>query len=172
MASLSVQLHATLEELGQFAASWLEDNPVHAVAIEYRPFALRVVTGASIRDEIRNPRVRRIAFTEGPTDCTASGNNEFLDRNDGSLVLDIGREGPIGLSGSGLSTTVLTPAWRRISKSLKTLTAAGLVGTHDQSGATGDYRHLRYTPGARDLSEAGVPLRPFEQSPVSLRPAE
>lgn len=170
MASLSIQFYATLDEVAAFARGWLGMETLHAVAVEYRPFTVSPTTRDSVEAHVRREGVRRLVFAEGPIDCTVQGNNELLDKNQGALILDIGRFGTSGLNESRVSVTKVTEAWRKIATDLKQQTSAGMVGVNERTGATGKYRALRYTQGAAILEESGTPLRPFEQSPVRLRP--
>ena len=170
MASLSIQFYATPDEVAAFARGWLTIETVHAVAVEYQPFTVSPTTRGEVEAHAQREGVRRLVFAEGPIDCSVQGNNELLDKNVGALILDMGRLGPRGLQESRLSASKVTPAWRTIATELKQHTSAGMDGTNERSGATAKYRALRYTQGAAVLAESGTALRPFEQSPVRLRP--
>lgn len=170
MTSLSIQFYATLDEVAAFARRWLGVETIHAVAVEYRPFTVSPTTRDEVEVHVRREGVRRLVFAEGPIDCSVHGNNELLDKNEGALILDIGRPGPSGLDESRVSATKVTVAWRKIAADLKQHTSAGMVGVNERTGATAKYGALRYTQGAAALEESGTPLRPFEQSPVRLRP--
>lgn len=65
-----------------------------------------------------------------------------------------------------LSTMTSTPTWKKMFASLKKITSAGAIGVHDETGATAKYAAHRFTPGAKSLQDAGVPMRPFAQSAV------
>lgn len=172
MSSLSIQFYATADDLSDFARRWMESQALHTAAVEYHPFSVSLIAHKDADAVMRCERVRRLIFTQRPIDYLASGNNQLLDKNEGALVLDIGRTGPLGLTESRLSTTNLTAAWRKIASDLKDNTKAGMVGANERSGATAKYRSLRYTHGAAKMAESGTPLRPFEQSPVRLRPGQ
>lgn len=146
------------------------DEGLFAAAIEYHPFVVVPVEPENAGVSLRNEHVRRLLFSERAVDCAASGNNQLLDKNEGSLLLDIGRVGARGMTESRLSTTNATARWRRIAADLKRGTRAGMIGTNERSGASAKCRSYRYTPSAADMEEAGTPLRPFEQSPNLLRP--
>lgn len=172
MASFSTQFHATIEELADFVEIWLSDHAIRAAAVDYQPFTASPVKKDGIRIALlRDPAISRLVFSEREIDCGASGNNELLEKNQGALVLDIGRLGPRGLTESRLSTMAATETWAKILAHLKKQTRAGVIGVHEQSGASGRYRSQRYTPGAKALFEAGTALRQFAQSPVLLQPA-
>jgi len=170
MSSTSIQFFATVEELVTFVCRWLVDEDIFAAAVEYQPFSATPIAPENAEECLRNEQVRRLVFSEQLVDCAASGNNELLDRNNGSLLLDIGRIGLNGMSESCISTTNLTPCWRRIIADVKRSTTAGMVGTNEQSGGAAKYRALRYTKSAAYLAETGTVLRPFAKSPVVLRP--
>jgi hypothetical protein len=170
MASLSTQFHATTEELVALVEAWMTDHAVCAAAVVYQPFNASPVTKDGLRSALLREPVSRLVFSEREIDCSASGNNDLLDKNQGALVLDIGRLGPRGLTESCLSTLVATDTWKRMFANLKKQTKAGVIGVHEQSGARGHYRNHRYTRGAKELFEKGTALRQFEQSPVTFQP--
>jgi hypothetical protein len=95
---------------------------------------------------------------------------DLIDKNEGALVLDIGRLGPRGLTESRLSTMAAAATWKKILAHLKKHTKAGVIGVHEQSGASGRYSSQRYTAGAKALFEAGIALRQFTQSAVIFQP--
>lgn len=170
MSSLSIQFFATTDEVASFARKWLEGGALHAAVVEYHPFSVLPITLEDVEEHVRRERVRRLVLAERPVDCSAQGNNQLLDKNEGALVLDIGRTSAFGMTESRISTINSTRAWRLVASDLKRSTTAGMVGANEQSGATAKYRTLRYTQGAAKLEESGTPMRPFEKSPVRLRP--
>jgi hypothetical protein len=170
MSSFAIQFYATLDEIAAFARRWLESKSLHAVAVEYSPFTVSPTVREDVEAHVRRDGVQRLVIAEGPLDCSVQGNNELLDKNEGALILDIGRSGPAGLLESCVSTTKVTQAWRKIAADLKQHTSAGMVGVNERTGATARYGAFRYTQGAARLEKSGTPLRPFEQSPVRLCP--
>jgi hypothetical protein len=171
MASFSTQFHATIEELATFGELWLADHAICAAVVVYQPFTASPVTKDDVRIALlRNLTVSRLLFSEREIECAASGNNELLGKNEGALVLDIGRLGPRGLSESRLSTMAATETWKKILARLKKQTRAGVIGIHEQSGARGRYSSQRYTAGAKALFETGIALRQFAQSPIIFQP--
>lgn len=169
MASLSIQFHATLDELVNLVETWMTDHSIHATAVEYRPYAATPMTKTDVRTTMMRQQVRRLMFTEKPPDCGVSGNIELLDKNIGALLLEIGRLGPRGLDECRLSTMQATATWKKIAGHLKRQTKSGVVGINENTGASGYYRNHRYTIGAKALSSNGIVMRPFAQSPVVLR---
>ncbi|AKT42726.1 hypothetical protein [Chondromyces crocatus] len=169
MSSISIQFYAMPDENNDFVRRWMESEGLHAAAIEYHPFAVLPIAREAADEGVQCEGGRRLVFAERPIDCSASSNTQLLDKNEGVLVLDIGRLGPFGLTESHLKTSQSTARWRKIAADIKKNTEAGMVGVNEQSGATAEYRSLRYTNGAATLAASGTPLRPFEQSPVRLR---
>jgi hypothetical protein len=170
MSSLSIQFYATADDLAKFVRRWMESEAVYSAAVEYHPFSVLPIGPKDADAIMRCERFQRLIFTKQPIDYLAWGNNPLLENNEGALVLDIGRTGPLGLTESCLSTMNVTATWRKIASDLKANTKAGMIGTHERNGATAKYRSMRYTRAAAKMEESGTPLRPFEQSPVRLRP--
>ncbi|MEZ4300426.1 MAG: hypothetical protein R3B70_36110 [Polyangiaceae bacterium] len=171
MASFSIELHATVDELISFVKRWMSHPHVFAATVQYHPFEVSLLGVNEVEVALHREGVRRILFSEQAIDCTAEGNNQLLDKNPGALVLDVGRVVPEGMNESRLSTTCASATWRRIANDLKRSTRAGVIGTHEGSGASAVYRNHRYTGGAADAASNGVVWRSFAQSPVILRPA-
>ena len=170
MATLNVQFHATVDELVEFTGVVLVDPSVEALAVRYNPFEATRMSCDDASVTLLDPRVRRIVFTRGRSNAIGTGNLELLDANPGALVLDVGREGPTGVSESRLSASVGRAAWKRELEELNRRTVAGAIGVHEKTGATAEYRTHRLSPGAVALSTSGVALRPFSSSPVVYRP--
>lgn len=172
MASLIVQFHATIDELAQFTSALLADSAIEALAVRYRPFEVTTVSREDAKVILFDPRVLRLIFTRGPGNPTSTGNLDLLDANPGALVLDVGREGATGMSESCLKASVGRAVWKRALAELNRLTTAGVVGVHEETGASAVYRAHRLSPGAVKLSTSGVALRPFPASAVVLRPLQ
>lgn len=170
MASISIQFYAMPDELAALARTWIERDSLHAAAVKYRPFLAQPLLATQAVESVLEESVGRLILAERPIDCSAGGNLELLDKNEGVLVLDIGRVSSAGLTESRVSATTATPAWRRVAASVRKNTVAGMVGENERSGATATYRSFRYTPGAARLVRSGTPLRQFANSPVRLRP--
>jgi hypothetical protein len=170
MASLSIQFYATLDEISVFVKRWLQSDNVYAAGVEYLPFSVTPMGRENVEVQLQRDEVHRLIFAEGPIECSAQGNNQLLEKNEGALILDVGRIGVTGLCESWISATKATAAWRRIAAEVKRHTIAGMVGVNERTGMTAKYGTLRYTQGAAKLEASGTPLRPFEQSPVRLRP--
>lgn len=170
MSSLSIQFFATIAEIGTLVKGWMAQDGLYGAAVEYQPFAVRPLVAEEADIQIANERVQRVIFSEQVINCRATGNNQLLDTNEGALILDVGRSGPRGLTESRISANHATKAWKKLAADFKQRTLAGMVGENDQTGAMAVYKSLRYTSGAAQLDARGTSLRPFEQSPVRLRP--
>lgn len=170
MSSLNVQFHATLGELVEFAEAVLSDPGVEALAVRYNPFEVTRLPRESLSTALVDPMVRRLLFTRGRAETTGIGNLELLDANGGALVLDVGREGPTGVSESRLSASVGRAAWKGPLAELNRRTVAGVIGVNEKTGAMAEYRTHRLTLGAVELARSGIALRPFPSSPVTIRP--
>lgn len=98
MASLSTQFFATLDELVDLASGWLGIEGLHAVAVEDFPFAVVPTAREDVEEQVRRPRVARLVFAERPIACSAQTGLQLRDRNEGVLILDLGRLGPAWLA--------------------------------------------------------------------------
>lgn len=170
MASMEVTFFATIDEIIQIVPPWLDLPGVNAVAVELGPFTVLPVTAEGIEEHLRRERVREIIFAEGSIDVSGTDQLQFLDRNEGVLILQIGRLGPTCLEESRVSTLRATPCWRKIANAVRKHTTAGMIGTHDETGAAATYRTCRYTEGAALLGRSGTPLRQFAPMAVRYRP--
>lgn len=170
MASFNVQFHATADELGDLAETVLSKPSIDAVVVRYHPFAVARLGRGDVREALGDPTVRRIVFTRGEATLVGTGNLELLDANQGALVLDIGRQETAGLLESRLSAATGRAEWKEALGELNRQTVAGVVGVHEKTGASAEYRAHRLSHGAVALAARGTVLRPFATSPVVLRP--
>jgi hypothetical protein len=97
MSSFSVQFYATLDEICAFARGWLGNKNIYAVAVEYSPFKLSPTVRDDVEAHLRRDRVQRLVLAEEPFDCSVQGDIELVEKNEGVLIVDIGRAGPSGL---------------------------------------------------------------------------
>jgi len=169
MVSFSIQFHATLDELIDFLETWMDRYAIHAVAV-HKPFRAEPISIPEAREIVSQPSVRSIVLTALPANLSAATGNELLDKNPGSLVLDVGRMRERGLEESCLNTMDASATWKKIATDLKRRTTAGAVGVHETTGAVARYRNRRFTTGAKALAEQGTALRQFAQLPVVFRP--
>lgn len=170
MTSTNSQFHATIEELILIAQKIAMESSVEVMIIRYFPFRTRLIDRNSIASILRDESIERLVFTHGPAKPTGAGNLELLDANEGALVLDIGREGPTGMTESRLSTSAAHAAWKDAINVLSQHTIPGAIGTSKLNGATATYRNHRLSPGAVERMREGVCLRQFATSPVFFKP--
>ena len=163
MTDISIQFHATREELVRFAQSCIRDLTLHIVAIRFFPFEPLLTDaaglGAIVSDE---SGYERLAFTLGQPVMHASNGTEFLENNPDSLTLDIGRrmEGTLEQSWLACRTADFGAlmTWKEIAKRLKAITRTGVVAINASTGATTPAKSFRYTTGALALQESGVTM--------------
>jgi hypothetical protein len=60
--------------------------------------------------------------------------------------------------------------WKKINKDLKKKTTAGADYVFDDGVTRGYDRNQRFTPGAKSLSTAGIPLRNYAQDNYTYYP--
>lgn len=170
MASLSTQFFAATEELGAFVKGWLARDGIYGAVVEFFPFVVRPVLPEEVDERLANEGVRQVIICERPIDCRAQGNLELLDKNEGALVLQLGRLKCGCLTESHLSTMDATKMWRKFASELKKRTVAGMVEEAEGADSVGFWRAVRYTSGAAQLHASGVNLKQFAQSRVRFHP--
>lgn len=170
MADVLVQFHSTVEELSVFLSRVIADVPVHVTAFRFSPFRAESVDAASLDATIRDASVSRLVLTLETPAIAARTEGEFLDKNPGSLVIEIGRLSADGLRESCLSARTedeeAIRTWREVAGKLRKSTRAGAVAVNPMTGATSFLRNHRFTAGAKALDEHGVVIRPVAGSAV------
>lgn len=169
MATFSTQFHATLDEIVDFVEKWATTYHLYVTALHH-PFRAESLSIGHIREVLAASDAPSIVFTAQPADLSAATGNQFLDKNDGSLILRVGRLVERGLEQSCLSTMQSNPTWAKINADLKRHAPAGATTLHEKTGETGTERNFRFTAGAKALSESGTPLRQFAQMSTIFRP--
>lgn len=172
MGSFSTDFHGTPEELLALAGKWMAEYPIVATAEEFvvgaplpgPPSRVLPVTLENFREVLARPEVWEVLFTEAPVTVPARSIYQILDEHPGGLALRINRVGPHGLAQARLATRdAANPTWKKMNRELKKLTTAGATLIWN-NGDTRYDRAARFTPGAKALAAAGVPLRQFAQS--------
>jgi len=169
MKSLSIEFHATDEEIIQFITRIYIEFSLHAVLLNNTPFTIEKVTTGKLESilikacsELEQKTL--VLFILQP-DLNAARKMEFFDHNDGGIVIDIGRLTPSGLEQSILSiktndekSFVLA---KKISNLLKKITHLGVTAINPSTGAKAVIKSARYTDGALSLENKGVKMLPF-----------
>jgi hypothetical protein len=168
MADISIQFYATTEEFADWITAWVDESEIAVAAIAYQPFSVEAAGPCEIRSFLFDTAVRRICmFPAGiPPNLHARSMSEFHDRNEGMLVLDIGRLSEAGLCESCLACrtadSVTLAKWRRIASDLKKRTKSGVTGINRRNGVAVFYRSCRFSNGAAELEAAGTPMVPTQ----------
>ncbi len=164
MADLSLQFHCLPDEVIPLVFSFVEEVQANVVAIRFHPFEVRLVSKDDLAGVLRDPDVRRVAFTVNTPNLSASTMNTFLDHNPGTLLLDVGRRQDVGLKESWLTSrtddAVTLANWRKLAKKIRSLTTVGAVAVNPQTGATAKLKDHRFSAGAKALEREGVPILP------------
>ena len=163
MPSFRTDFHATLDEIIDLVAKWIQTYPVVATAARFSLSQMQLMTLDNVRAVLADPIVGEVMFTEGPITKPAKNVSQALEEHPNALLLQVERLGPTGLPQSSLSTMYATPLWSKLNRELKKLTTAGatLIAV---SGNRPIDRNARFTAGAKALAASGVPLRQFENS--------
>lgn len=164
MADVSVQFHASLEELLEFSERIIAAYGLRAVALRHdRPFEAHEVYGDQLERCFReDSHYKRLHFTLGEPVLPATDELDFQDKNPDSLRLDIGTPGKTGVMESWLSARTANRAaiavWNKVAKQLKSITVPGATAINPKTGAIGPAKWHRFTEGAKRLDAGGTPL--------------
>ncbi len=164
MADISMQFHATEDELVPLVREFVGETGVSVCAIKCRPFEVTAVKQEVLEAVLKSPDVPRVAFTITHPELGAKGMMQFLDQNPGALLLDIGKETDAGLQESGLTARTDDQAtlviWRKLSKRVMAATRTGVTAVNPQTGATAALKGHRFSEGAKLRERAGVQMLP------------
>jgi len=172
MPDISIQFHATQDELAGFAKDIASEPAVTSVAIYQSPFKAEKCSEDDFGKLLADPNCWRLAFSLKDINLPASGGLNFLDKNPDCLLLDVGHLTNEGLTQSCLSARTESPeslkAWKSIASRLKKMTRAGVIATNKSTGATSLMKSFRYSEGAKLLEEKGVAIIQFTGGKVPL----
>jgi hypothetical protein len=164
LAGLIIQFHAHLGELKEFIERATTSYGLFATALWPHPFRARVVNSADLGLAIQDPAMRDIAFSTSAPRLDAAHLLDFIDKNEGVLILSIGRLISAGLDESCLSTTTddieKLAIWKKVASDLRKQTKVGAQVVNPETGATSFSRSHRYTAGAKTLGDGGVAILP------------
>ena len=163
MAGVIIQFHATIDELEQFVGDAISQYGIFATALWFHPFRATVLPQQAV-STIRHSAVRDVAFTTLEPRLDAAHLLDWVDKNEGALMLGIGKISNTGLDESCLSSKTddqdKLGVWRKVAADLRKRTKAGASAVNRATGATSFLRNHRYSIGAKRLSEDGVPILP------------
>jgi hypothetical protein len=159
-----MQFHALPSEIAPLIKDLIDELGWHCIGVRYQPFGAReLLPEEIIREIVDGPYFRVLLTPDAPThpfDSPQQLNESIPD----AVVLNIGREGPDGLDESFLSCRTydssIASACEQLAKRLRAITHAGARGV-SPTGEEQWYAGHRYTEGARQLYERGVPIRPM-----------
>ena len=165
MPSIALQFHALPNELAAFFEKCASEMNLFVIAITFPPFAARLASREEIPNLIVHGPCMRLALREVPPVLPVAGETEFWDKNGDVLSLLIGRQTPKGLKqswlGCGTAGPPISAVWKKIVARLRVATQVGAVSINPRTGATGRVKSFRFTPGAKALSDQGVPILPL-----------
>ncbi len=177
MKSITIQFHATVEELIEFVNLTATKIGLSVTLITRKPFSLKNMQREIILNDLI-PKLDRfnvqIALTIGEANLTASSASKFLDLNPGCVEIEVGFLSDLGLYESGFLFTsddidkiVIA---NKITAQLKNATKAGVIAVNPASGATAKMRSFRYTKGAKALFDQGVKILPIAGNSILQLP--
>lgn len=162
MVNISIQFHATRQELLVFVQECMREHGIRVVAVKEFPFDEFEAHEVSL-DELPNYFAQRkfgtFAFSMRAPNLKVENTNDFSDRNPHLMTLEIGKRSRLGLKESWLGAATAnrqaSVVWEKIAKKLKAMTLPGKSG-------------LRYTPAAQALQDEGVPMLSMVGEPLIL----
>jgi len=165
MKKIMMQFHATSSELVGYINSMRLESGWFVTTMVLRPFGLMEIGEPFSTNDILSDGDQRVVFTEAKPNLSVSSQNEFYDRNRGSVGVHIGRLTEEGLKESALAfmsgdQDKVAAAIAFVSR-LKKITKAGAVAVSPVNGAEVKIPHHRYTEGAKSLCLQGVKILPI-----------
>lgn len=163
MPDISIQFHATSEEIAGFVDSVLQETRVIFVAMRFFPFEIMEPAREDLWKLIVNDsKVTRLAFTLQAPSLDVENELEFAEKNRNHLRLEIGKKIEKGLDQSWLVARTddesALVVWRAIAKRLRAMTMPGVTAVNLITGETVKMRSFRFTTGAVAAEASGVPI--------------
>jgi hypothetical protein len=162
VTDISLQFHATPEELLPLVRAYLVEEGDQASAARYPPFGAALVDRAELDSVFADPSVGRIIMTAYTPELAVGGMMEFLDRNPSALQLHLGRNSPAGLEESWLTGRTddkeRLQTWKKLLSKIRAITRTGVVAFDPATGATAAVKAHRFSDGAKALEREGVPI--------------
>lgn len=169
MKSISMQFHATPDELFKFLWEVGSELSLNIIVASLRPFKLKKIS--SFRDiellatELGENRYLRTHLLVKDADCSADTPNDFLDLNKGCTVVNMGNLSDSGLEESSFmfrsEDEQAAEVAKKIASKLKKASKAGVLAINPVNKVEVLYKSHRYTDGAKHLYDAGVKLLPL-----------
>lgn len=167
MKSISIQFHATIEELVQFVETASADLGLPVTMMVLQPFSLKSVDGKIDIDELLallEDSFVEFVLSADEVNENATSTLNFADHNPGRIYVQIGQSTPGSLQQSALmfmsddEDKIRTA--NRVASRLKKMTKAGMIAVNPDTGAEAKIRIFRYTDGAKAKYDEGIKLLP------------
>jgi hypothetical protein len=166
MPDISIQFHATPDEISGWLREWIERDDLHLVAIKFAPFEAKEVELSKVNSVVYDESVRRLSLLVRQPDVTPKNQTDYADRHSDQLVLDVGQCTHEGLRESWMACRTdnveAYKVWKRLAKELTARTKAGVTATDIKTGESAFYKSYRYTDGAKALENRGVKMLPMK----------
>lgn len=170
MKKISIQFHATPEELFDFLNSLRNVLEFSLGVIGWNPFSLMLVNrdvDFNFKDLtiIERKDFLRIVMSSKESLLHANSENHFYDKNPGCVTIDIGdltvnslKESVLSFMSSNEEEILFAS---KIASNLKKHTSVGAVAVNPDTGAEAKIGAHRYTQGAKYLYDCGVKMLPM-----------
>lgn len=163
---ISLQFHATREEVVAMVAAWAADLDLY-VAVErlFPTYQLKPMgRGAAVDLSPVRDDVDRISLCCYPFDPDVTTSLEFLRRNPHVLVVSIGqRQGDSlreSVIGAMTDDTLSVEKWKKLRLRAKKSMNQGALARNPVTGTSGEAKGRYFTDGARKLADQGVKMFP------------
>ena len=166
MPDIEIQFHATADEIMEFVRDAVKMEGVHLAALKFQPFIAKELKPSEIASAVSDPSIHRFCFSVEPPDLNLKYQGDFDKRHSDQLVLYVGRLTSAGLGQSWLTCRTdnleTIKVWRKIAKSLKKRTEAGVTSINRENGMSSFDTSFRYSDGAKRLESQGVAILPIQ----------
>ncbi len=165
MTDISIPFHANPQELVPFVRDCLREHGLLFAGILDPPFSISEIKENALESMIVSGPCDRFFFTERLPSATVRSASSLADELPGVLYLDVGREQAGSLQQSWLAcrtgTAPINPKWKKIAAKLRGMTKAGATAVSPTNGGKSVLKSHRFTPGAKELADAGTIIRPI-----------
>ncbi|WP_137938602.1 hypothetical protein [Chitinivorax sp. B] len=166
---MSLQFHATSEELISLLEGILNQNGLYFAIMRFRPFSMRILSkldDAEKKGLEDLGRVEKFNCVISPNEILlADTEDKFQEINSGYTTLEIGKRTDDSLGESGLTFMSDDEDGKKVAKMLankvRKITKGGIWAVNPTSLAEAYMKNSRYSDGAKILYKNGLKILPF-----------
>ncbi len=169
MKSIAIQFHGRVSEIIEFVQQVRGELRLSLTLMTLSPFRIVQLSEnerfsrATIKESWWGADIR-LALSLDSANIEVHSPNQYLDKNQGTVVLELGKETPDMLGESALMfRSHAGPEFesaKEVAKRLRTITSSGVVAVNPDTGDECLDKSHRYTKGAEAYFRAGKSLAP------------